>query len=163
MTIIYGNKENCNLIFLTCVIGMITNGTRKVWRSGNPGLFLLDSPPDIFLPSLRLCRPLRVLSGPNKKRRQLPPLFIWCGQQDSNLHALAVEPKGDVTLVNVLRCVKNTFLNNSNGYYRNAQVSSFVGDISILLFHQLAVYFLLGNAVDEKSNVLHLSSFEPAN
>ena len=93
----------------------------------------------------------------------MPLLFIWCGQQDSNLHALAVEPKGDVTLVNVLRCVKNTFLNNSNGYYRNAQVSSFVGDISILLFHQLAVYFLLGNAVDEKSNVLHLSSFEPAN
>ena len=92
----------------------------------------------------------------------LPP-NIWCGQQDSNLHAYAMEPKGDVTLVNVLRCVKNTFLNNSNGYYRNAQVSSFVGDISILLFHQLAVYFLLGNAVDEKSNVLHLSSFEPAN
>ena len=30
---------------------------------------------------------------PNKKRRLLPPLLIWCGQQDSNLHALAVEPK----------------------------------------------------------------------
>ena len=23
----------------------------------------------------------------------MPLLFIWCGQQDSNLHALAVEPK----------------------------------------------------------------------
>ena len=104
-----------------------------------------------------------VRPGANEKSRvHCTPLF-WCGQQDSNLHASAVEPKGDVTLVNVLRCVKNTFLNNSNGYYRNAQVSSFVGDISILLFHQLAVYFLLGNAVDEKSNVLHLSSFEPAN
>lgn len=91
-------------------------------------------------------------------------LFAWCGRRDLNPHTTEVtEPKGDVTLVNVLRCVKNTFLNNSNGYYRNAQVSSFVGDISILLFHQLAVYFLLGNAVDEKSNVLHLSSFEPAN
>ena len=85
------------------------------------------------------------------------------GNRTRTCTLLAVEPKGDVTLVNVLRCVKNTFLNNSNGYYRNAQVSSFVGDISILLFHQLAVYFLLGNAVDEKSNVLHLSSFEPAN
>ena len=98
-----------------------------------------------------------------RKRGAMPLFFFWCGRQDSNLHAFAEEPKGDVTLVNVLRCVKNTFLNNSNGYYRNAQVSSFVGDISILLFHQLAVYFLLGNAVDEKSNVLHLSSFEPAN
>ena len=27
---------------------------------------------------------------------------FWCGQQDSNLHASAVEPKGDVTLVKVL-------------------------------------------------------------
>ncbi len=23
----------------------------------------------------------------------MPPFNIWCGQQDSNLHALAVEPK----------------------------------------------------------------------
>ena len=23
----------------------------------------------------------------------MPPFSIWCGQQDSNLHALAVEPK----------------------------------------------------------------------
>ena len=89
--------------------------------------------------------------------------YYGAGNRTRTCTLLAVEPKGDVTLVNVLRCVKNTFLNNSNGYYRNAQVSSFVGDISILLFHQLAVYFLLGNAVDEKSNVLHLSSFEPAN
>ena len=29
----------------------------------------------------------------NKKERLLPLFFIWCGQQDSNLHALAVEPK----------------------------------------------------------------------
>ena len=23
----------------------------------------------------------------------MPPFYYWCGQQDSNLHALAVEPK----------------------------------------------------------------------
>ena len=55
------------------------------------------------------------------------------------------EPKGDVTLVNVLRCVKNTFLNNSNGYYRNAQVSSFVGDTIFLRISDkgssLLIYF----------------------
>ena len=48
---------------------------------------------------------------PSCRAKNLPtPLGsgdFWCGQQDSNLHALAVEPKGDVTLVNVLRCVKN--------------------------------------------------------
>ena len=27
--------------------------------------------------------------------------LLWCGQQDSNLHALAVEPKDGVTLVKV--------------------------------------------------------------
>ena len=32
-------------------------------------------------------------SLPNKKERLSPLFFIWCGQQDSNLHALAVEPK----------------------------------------------------------------------
>ena len=57
----------------------------------------------------------------------------------------AQEPKGDVTLVNVLRCVKNTFLNNSNGYYRNAQVSSFVGDTIFLRISDkgssLLIYF----------------------
>ena len=72
-------------------------------------------------------------------------ILVWCGQQDSNLHAFAEEPKGDVTLVNVLRCVKNTFLNNSNGYYRNAQVSSFVGDTIFLRISDkgssLLIYF----------------------
>ena len=29
-------------------------------------------------------------------------IFYWCGRQDSNLHAFAEEPKGDVTLVKVL-------------------------------------------------------------
>ena len=33
------------------------------------------------------------VSIPNMKGRHSPPFHIWCGQQDSNLHALAVEPK----------------------------------------------------------------------
>ena len=37
----------------------------------------------------------------NQKTGPQAGLFNWCGQQDSNLHALAVEPKGDVTLVKV--------------------------------------------------------------
>ena len=28
---------------------------------------------------------------------------LWCGRQDSNLHAFAEEPKGDVTSVKVLQ------------------------------------------------------------
>ena len=34
--------------------------------------------------------------------------LIWCGQQDSNLHAYAMEPKGDVTLVKVLGTICST-------------------------------------------------------
>ena len=30
---------------------------------------------------------------PNKEGGQKASFFFWCGQQDSNLHALAVEPK----------------------------------------------------------------------
>ena len=30
---------------------------------------------------------------PIKRRRLIPPPFYWCGQQDSNLHAHAMEPK----------------------------------------------------------------------
>ena len=32
---------------------------------------------------------------------QVRIILLWCGQQDSNLHALAGEPKGDVTSVKV--------------------------------------------------------------
>ena len=28
-------------------------------------------------------------------------ILVWCGRQDSNLHAFAEEPKGDVTTVKV--------------------------------------------------------------
>ena len=28
-------------------------------------------------------------------------ILVWCGRQDSNLHAFAEEPKGDVTLVKI--------------------------------------------------------------
>jgi len=43
-----------------------------------------------------------VLSCGNIKEEAIGLLFyFWCGQQDSNLHACALEPKGDVTLVKV--------------------------------------------------------------
>ena len=35
------------------------------------------------------------------KKEKPEGLSFWCGQQDSNLHAYAMEPKGDVTLVKV--------------------------------------------------------------
>ena len=38
----------------------------------------------------------------NKKSTPKGCFSYWCGQQDSTLHALAVEPKGNVTLVMVL-------------------------------------------------------------
>ena len=31
----------------------------------------------------------------NKEDRHKPVFFIWCGRQDSNLHALALEPKSN--------------------------------------------------------------------
>ena len=53
-------------------------------------------------------RPRRIKMGSrpapltNKEREAWPPSLYWCGQQDSNLHAYAMEPKGDVTSVKVL-------------------------------------------------------------
>ena len=43
---------------------------------------------------------VRVRPSYNKKNEApMRSRFSWCGRQDSNLHAFAEEPKGDVTLV----------------------------------------------------------------
>ncbi len=47
-------------------------------------------------------QPEREETRNTKEAAALRQQLRWCGQWDSNLHALAGEPKGDVTLVKVL-------------------------------------------------------------
>ena len=51
MTIIYGNKENCNLIFLAYVTGMITNGMRMCGGRAILDCFYWTLPQTLFCPS----------------------------------------------------------------------------------------------------------------